>query len=206
LSDTDDVKSTWWSGSPELPQLGHHITMRQPRPRPCNSLCPWLVENHGTTVNLFYDHEVPGIEMTNTEFTFAPWKRARIWDGNLKDGVHGYGSLCHVRMLGTQLRSGDAWDIVGRQCTGALVMQQRELLRHVKCGESALSPQGAARVARDMLGREVADHGLCKLDIRELLANAHPSLLDPNIGSEAVAPPLSEQEMREWEQLRGLRQ
>jgi hypothetical protein len=80
-------------------------------------------------------------------------------------------------------------------------MQQRELLRHVARGSSALTPQGAARVASDMLGRRIAEDELGGLDVAELLANAHPSLLDRKIGSDAVAPPLSESELAEWERL-----
>jgi hypothetical protein len=198
LDDIGDVKSTWCTGCPELPQLGHHVTMLHPRPQPCNNQCPWLADNHGKTVNLWYDHEVPGIPMPE-EFAFAPWKRAQVWADDLRDGVPGYGSLCHVRLPGTHRRSDDAWDIVGRQCTGALVMQQRELLRQVERGESALSRRGAARVAGDMLGREVTEQELGKLDLRELLAHAHPSLFDQRIGSDAVAASLSERERQEWD-------
>ena len=102
--------------------------------------------------------QVPGIPMTEGPYIFAPWKRACLWEDGLKDGVPGYGALCYVRLEGTQRKPGNVWDIVGRQCTGALVVQQREVLRHVERGESALSVQGAARVASDMLGREVAEH------------------------------------------------
>src|SRR5262249_9713406 len=146
---------------------------------PCNDQCPWLVANHGKTVELYYDHEVPGIAMPES-FTFAPWKRADIWENDLRNGVPGYGGLCHVRLKGTELTPRNTWNVVSRQCTGALVMQQRELLRHVERGDSALTPQGAARVASDMLGTQVAEHELRDLDVRALLANAHPSLLDPN--------------------------
>jgi hypothetical protein len=204
LSEPDDVKSTWCVDGEEQTQLVHHVTMCSPQSRPCNGQCPWLVANHGRTVELFYDHEVPGIPMPEGEFTFASWKRARVWDNDLSDGVYGYGSLCHVRLQGTRLRSDSMWDVVARQCSGALVMQQREVLRHVGRGESALTMQGAARVAGDMLGREVAEHELGDLDVRELLEHAHPSLLDPEIGSAAVAPTLSEREIREWELLRRL--
>jgi hypothetical protein len=53
-----------------------------------------------------------------------------------------------------------------------------------------------------MLGREVAEHEVCRLDLGELLGRSHPSLLDPNIGSDAVAPPLSELEIERWTRLR----
>jgi hypothetical protein len=49
-----------------------------------------------------------------------------------------------------------------------------------------------------MLGREVMEEELGELDLRELLAHAHPSLLSARIGSEAVAAPLSERERHEW--------
>jgi hypothetical protein len=176
--------------------------MLQPRPRPCNHQCPWLADNHGKTVKLRYDHEVPGIPMPE-QFTFAPWKRTEVWADDLRDGVPGYGSLCHVRLPGTHRRPDDAWDIVGCQCTGALVMQQRELLRQVEGGTSALSPRGAARVAADMLGREVTEEELGKLELQELLAHAHPALLDPRIGSDAVAATLSEREKQRWDRTSG---
>jgi hypothetical protein len=203
VSDPDDVKSSWCVDGWARPKDTHHVTMRSPLPRTCNSQCPWLVANHDRTVELAYDHEVPGIPMSEGPYIFAPWKRACLWEDGLKDAVPGYGALCHVRLEGTQRRPGNVWDIVGRQCTGALVMQQREVLRHVERSESALSLQGAARVASDMLGREVAEHELGSLDLRELLRHAHPSLLDPRIGSDAVAPPLTDREIHEWEGLRG---
>ena len=196
------IKDTWYSGNSELPQLGHRVTMCEPRSKPCNNQCPWLVANHGKSVKLYYDHKVPGIAMPEGEFSFAPWKRAGIWDDHLKDGVHGYGSLCHVRLPGTQQPAGDRWDIVACQCTGALVMQQREVVRYASRGESALSAQGVARIASEMLGREIGEQSLSALNVRELLAHAHPSLLDPKIGSDAVARPLSKREMREWSELR----
>jgi hypothetical protein len=191
----DDVKATWCIPAAEA---AHDVAMREARPRPCNCQCPWLVANHGTSAELLYDHEVPGIPMAEGSYEFAPWKRARVWDEDLRDGRAGYGSLCHVRSRGTQLRPDGTWSVVSHQCTGALVMQQRELLRHVQHGNSALSPQGAARVASDMLGRAIAEDDLAQLDLRELLFRAHPALLDPRIGSEAVARPLSERELREW--------
>lgn len=202
MSDPDDVKSTWRVDGWARPKDAHHVTMRSPLPRTCNDQCPWLVENHGRAVELAYDHEVPGIPMPEGQYVFEPWKRACLWEEDLKDGVPGYGALCHVRLEGTQRRDGNVWDIVGRQCTGALVMQQREVLRHVARGESALSPEGAARVAGDMLGREVAEPELGTLDVRDLLEHAHPWLVDPRIGSDAVAPALTDEEIRAWEQLR----
>lgn len=202
MTDPQEVKSTWHWGSPDLPQLGDEVTMLHPRAEPCNCQCPWLTENQGKTVNLWYDHEVPGIAMPEGEFSFAPWKRVRVWDDYLKDGIPGYGNLCHVRLKGTERRADDTWAIVGHQCTSALVMQQRELLRHVEHGTSALSAPGAARVASDLLGRSIAVQQLRELDLGELLAQTHPCLLDPKIGSEAVAPPLSERELNEWYRLR----
>ena len=77
-------------------------------------------------------------------------------------------------------------------------MQQRELLRHIEGAPSGLTPEGAARVAGDMLGREVAEDEVARLDIRNVLDHAHPSLLDPAIGSEAVAPPLTARELHDW--------
>ena len=154
-------------------------------------------------MELAYDHEVPDIPMTEGPYVFASWKRASLWEDGLRDGVPGYGALCHVRLEGTQRKPGNVWDIVGRQCTGAFVVQQREVLRHVERGESALSAEGAARVASDMLGREVTEHELGNLDLRELLQHAHPALLDTNIGSDAVAPPLTDREIQEWKELRG---
>lgn len=201
MSDSGDVKCTWWVDGEARPELAHHVTMRPPRPRPCNNQCPWLTENQGRTVDLVYDHEVPGIPMPEGPYTFAPWKRAQIWAADLEDGRAAYGALCHVRLEGTRRKPGNVWDVVGHQCTGALVMQQRELLRHVQRGASALSPQGAARVASDMLEREVSEHELERLGLPELLRGASPSLLDPKIGSDAVAPPLADHEVEEWHRL-----
>jgi hypothetical protein len=69
---------------------------------------PWLVSNHDRTAKLWYDHEVPGIPMPEGSFTFDSWKRAEVWAGDLRDGLPGYGSLCHIRLQGTQQRSDEA--------------------------------------------------------------------------------------------------
>lgn len=201
MSGPSDVKCTWIVPDEARTSEGHRVTMRAADRKVCNGQCPWLVANHGKTLEMFYDHEVPGIP-AETVFTYAAWKRARIWNDNLTDGVCGYGSLCHVRMRGTRMRRDQTWEVVSRQCVGALVMQQREVLRHVENCESALTLEGAARVAGDMLGRAVSAEDLAELDIRELFEHTHPSLLDLEIGSDAVAPPLSEREIREWKRLR----
>lgn len=198
MRESDDVKSTWWVDGAARPNQRHRVTMRSPRPRPCNRQCPWLVANHGRTMELEYDHEVPDIPMPGGPYAFDPWKRVQIWDAHLREGTRGHGSLCHVRCEGTERRPGNVWNVVGHQCTGALVVQQREAVRHVERGESALSAGGAARVASDMLGRDVTVEELGGLDVAELLRAASPSLLDPAIGSEAVAPPLSDRELSEW--------
>jgi hypothetical protein len=202
VSDADAVKASWCIEEDGSSPIVHQVTMHVPASRHCNGQCPWLMANHGMTVELFYDHEVPGIPMPERGFKFAPWKRAYVWEHDLKDGAHGYGSLCHVRLQGTEQRRDGGWDVVSRQCSGALVMQQRELLRHVEQGESALTLAGAARVASELLGRVIADHEVGALDIQELLSRAHPSLLDLAIGSDVVAPPLSTQEVRDWSRLR----
>jgi hypothetical protein len=195
VSSDENIKSEWFIGTET--QDVHRVTMLKPKSKPCNEQCPWLAANHDKTVELFYDHEVPGIAMPES-FTFATWKRIDIWESGLRNGVHGYGGLCHVRLKGTDLTPRQTWNVVSCQCTGALVMQQRELLRHVEHGDSALTEQGAVRIASDMLGRQVSEDEVRDLDLRALLANAHPSLLDQNIGCDAVAPPLSEHEMNEW--------
>jgi hypothetical protein len=192
---SEEPKSTWCIGTET--QDVHHITMLRPRSRTCNGQCPWLQANHDRTVTLYYDHEVPGIAMPES-FTFAVWKRVDVWTNDLRHGQPGFGSLCHVRMKGTEQTPRDAWNVVSRQCTGALVMQQRELLRHVRSASSALSLQGAAHVASDMLGRPVTEPEVCKLDLASLLAHAHPSLLDPAIGCGAVAASPSEREIEQW--------
>ena len=143
--DDCDAKSTWCIGTET--QDVHRVTMLQPRPRTCNGQCPWLQANHGKTIALYYDHEVPGIAMPET-FTFAAWKRVDVWTNDLRHGEPGFGSLCHVRLKGTEQTSRDTWKVVSRQCTGALVVQQRELVRHVKSGKSALTLRGAARSCR----------------------------------------------------------
>jgi hypothetical protein len=199
VRDSDDVVRTWWEDGWSRPKDAHLVTMRSPLLRTCNNQCPWLVANHGRTVELVYDHEVPGIPTLEGPYTFASWKRAYLWESGLKDAMPCYAALCHIRLKGTQRRSGNVWDIVGRQCTGALVMQQREVLRRIERGESALSMQGAAGVASEMLSRDVTESELDNLDLQELLRHAHPSLLDRRIGSDAVAPPLSDREIHEWE-------
>jgi hypothetical protein len=47
-------------------------------------------------------------------------------------------------------------------------------------------------------GRDVTETEIDTLGLGALLAHAHPSVLDPAIGSDAVAPPLSKEEIQEW--------
>jgi hypothetical protein len=196
VRDPDEVKATWHVVDEDVPD--HRVTLLNLRSRPCNTQCPWLVANEGRSTQLAYDHQVPGIPMPEGEYDFAPWRRGRVWEDDLTDGLLDYGSLCHVRMRGTARRLDGGWDVVSHQCTGALVMQQREVLRYVEGRRSALTLWGAARVAGDMLGRRVIEGELQDLDVGDLLEHAHPSLLDPAIGSDAVAPPLTERELYDW--------
>ena len=82
-------------------------------------------------------------------------------------------------------------------------MQQREVLRHVERGESALSLQGAARVASDMLAARWRSRSSATWIFGNCCGHAPPSLLDTQIGSNAIAPPLTDREIHEWAGLRG---
>jgi hypothetical protein len=77
-------------------------------------------------------------------------------------------------------------------------MQQRELLRYVEGQPSALSHQGAVRVAGDMMGRAIDQVEIEALAVSDLLPHAHPRLLDCSIGAVAVAPLLTAQEISRW--------
>ena len=90
MSTNHSVRATWCIATET--QDVHQVTMLKPIASTCNEQCPWRQANHGRTVELYYDHEVPGIPMPEN-FTFAPWKRADIWNNDLKHGVHGYGGL-----------------------------------------------------------------------------------------------------------------
>ena len=206
------VKATWLErhGSVTV-----QVLMHEPKARPCNRSCPYRVANHGKSRPFTYDHEVEGIPYDPIcHYTLEKYEAQ--WDA-LKHGQHGQRpsaghvqlvagqpSCCHVarRGSGEMPLSGAfgqpvAARLVANQCTGALVLQQRELLRHVENGSSGLTRRGAARVATDMLGREVSKRALSRLDVGELLEHAHPALLDQAIGNPLLAP-LSERELSEW--------
>lgn len=188
----------WYYGDPDLPQLGHRIAMRRPKDRPCNGQCPWLNANQGDSRKLYDDHEIAGVELPDEPFEFAAWKRATLWDAELKEGTVGYAALCHVRLPGTELRADDTWNIVGRQCVGALVMQQRELMRHLVDGRSLLTLIGLARVASGALNRSMPPEELALIDRAELRAALHPALLDSAIGCHAVAAGVDAAEALKW--------
>jgi hypothetical protein len=201
MRDDDRVKATW-----EQPGKGRSVVsvvMYEPRTRQCNRSCPWRVSNHGKTIPFEYDHEVANVP-TDTHCHYTP-ERAALWWDHLKTGRYGdWRNLCHVMRKGTwdhmltnRLTGITRWHMVACQCTGGLVLQQRELLRHVENGRSALTAEGAARVASDMLGREVGEHDVAVLDVSELLQHAHPALLDPQISSPHLAS-LSDRELRDW--------
>jgi hypothetical protein len=197
------VKVVWFSGPADLPQLGDRITMLEARTTICNGQCPWLRDNQGASRPLYNDHEAASIEVASEPFDFGTWRRSELWDAELRDATAGYASLCHVRLKGTERRSDDSWHIVGRQCTGALVMQQRELLRFLIGGASALSPAGAAGVASAALDRPVTVEDLPGIPRRELHRALHPRILDPAIGCDAVGPPVSLDELAEWNEWLG---
>jgi hypothetical protein len=196
----DDVKATWTQ--PGKAGSVVDVTMLEPRSRQCNRACPWRVANHGKTVPFEYDHEVANMPC-DTHCHYTAENAAHWWD-HLKTGLYGdWRNLCHVMRRGTwehtqkSLLGPVRWKMVACQCTGSLVLQQRELLRHVEHGKSGLTGEGAARVATAMLGREIAESDVAGLDVGELVRHASPSLLDPQIGSPHLAP-VSGRERSAW--------
>lgn len=212
-----DVKATWtervFNGTATV-----RVVMRQPKSRPCNRSCPWRVANHDKTVPYVYDHEVLGIPYDPT-CKYTREKYEASWDA-LKHGQHGQRasaghvklvagqpSCCHIARRGTrELPLGGMYgrplaQLVANQCTGGLVVQQREVVRHVESGSSALTRAGAARVASDMLGRDVSGRELPRLDVGELLAHAHPALRDQQIGSPLLEP-VADVERDRWARAR----
>lgn len=187
-----------WSMHSGMSAAEHHVILHAAADQPCNNQCPWLEANHGLVVELEYDHEVPGIPMSPGPYSFDPSKRVQIWENNLQDGICGYGNVCHVRLKGTHEREDGSWQ-VARQCVGALVMQQRELIRHLEHRSSALSRAGAARVASELLGRPVTEEQLDAVGVDEVKARAHLALVDDRIGCSEVASPLSDREVRAWQ-------
>src|SRR4051794_4500272 len=123
----DDVKATWHEGPIQ-------IVMREPKSKPCNTSCPWMVANHGKTMPYAYDHEVAGIPF-DPECTYTPEKYRVAWSAlrHGKPGTRptrgrtatGQPTLCHIARRGTEYPT-----LVACQCTGALVLQQREAIRH----------------------------------------------------------------------------
>jgi hypothetical protein len=207
----NNVKATWRESTPDVVI---EVVMHEARPKQCNHQCPWRVANLDLVTVFVYDHEVPNCPYDPGSYEMTSGRYEYLWD-HLKTGRYGdQRGLCHIARRGTWEHAridgftGKArWKLVACQCTGALVLQQRELLRHVEHGRSALTQEGAARVAADMLGREVAESEVAGLDprnlraqtvgVRELLEHAHPALLDAEIGSPLLAP-VSERELCVW--------
>jgi hypothetical protein len=209
-----DVKAQWIAEGADDDEGAYfyRVCMLEPRGRQCNKSCPWRVANWGTSPDFVYDHDVAGTPTGNT-CRYTDENYAGYWD-SLRTGSYDWANLCHVARRGTQrhhpwvspgpsvtLDDGRRVRVnqthVACQCTGSIVLLQRELLRHVECGASALTPAGAARIASDMLGRTVNEGDLAGLGVRELLERAHPLLLDPAIGAPQLAP-VSEREARDW--------
>jgi hypothetical protein len=88
-----------------------------------------------------------------------------------------------------------------RPCAGAVVLQQRELIRFCRSrrwlpdltGKYDLTPDGVIRIWRRMFnGGERSDadpHDRWRLIGADLLRRAHPAINDPDIGHEALEPP-----------------
>jgi hypothetical protein len=188
------------------------VCMLEPRDRQCNKSCPWRVASFGTAPAFEYDHEVIGRPSDST-CRYSDETYAGYWE-MLRTGSYDWANLCHVARRGTRAHD-PSWSPGGTvpladgrrvqvdqthvvcQCTGSYVLQQREVLRHVETGTSAMTPAGAARIAGEMLGRPVTEDELSSLDVRELLRGAHPALLNPDIGSPHLAP-LSADERGSW--------
>jgi hypothetical protein len=115
--------------------------------------------------------------------------------------VDGAQMACHTRREEKLLGPAEIPVLRVFECTGARVLLDRELLRYVQQGPeaSALTCKGARRHAAVLLGRDelLSESELHGLDWRELVEHASPSLADPRIQFEGVAP-LSEQELRDW--------
>lgn len=184
------------------------VIMHEPKAGACGKWCGWRTFNFGQTVVCEDDHEIEGewaggnnvCEGDAATYT-KMWDRGRNDSGaGLKDG---YPQLCHIQRRGSgeptpdEQRAGVDRRVVACQCASSVVLQQREAIRQVENGTSALSLTGAAAVAADMLGRRVFRWDLTRLDVGDLLAHAHPALFDDTIGSPLI-PALSAGEIARW--------
>lgn len=96
--------------------------MPQPAcPRPCKE-CPWLTENHGKP---------------HADGWYTKKNRSRLWNGGLK---HGDSMSCHKTDPNNPVPEGTQPVPEGtpvHECTGALVLQQKEIMLFQRCCDEA---------------------------------------------------------------------
>lgn len=90
-------------------------------PRPC-SQCPWLTANHGKP---------------HPDGWYTKKNRTRLWNGGLR---HGDEMSCHKTDPHNPVPEGVKpvpLDTVIHECTGALILQQREVMLFQRCSDEA---------------------------------------------------------------------
>jgi hypothetical protein len=144
---------------------------------PC-ATCPWRRSNWGRD-------DTPHPEYNTAE------RRDAMWDEFAE------------REAGTGLRFGTTmWCHVGdghdakHECTGGVVLQQRECIRALRHGgASQLTYKGLLQVARSLCLRDeinllgIPVMSLLAKNVEAVLRRVHPQIANPEIGHHALEPP-----------------
>jgi hypothetical protein len=194
-------KPTCADCAPDSPHSEGVAKLRPAMPQPC-AMCPWRSENQ--------EGEPPQHEGSEPWF-YTATTRAAMWEhwGPNGEGLSdGTTMFCHrtgaVDGTGCRALPGSK----PHECTGCAALQQRALLRAVRSRElGPLRGNAALEIAARMLGvtpRELRGWKLHGKPItgEDLVAAAHPAVLDPAIASEQVPAPTAD-ELDDWTRRRG---
>ncbi len=124
-------------------------------PRPCSS-CPWLTVNHGKP---------------HPDGWYTKGNRKRLWNGGLR---HGDLMSCHKTDPHNPVPEGEKpvpGDTVVHECTGALILQQRELMLFQTAAEHSEAvgdKRGSFKLYRQM-GGTMTKMGLGEIVNRAML-------------------------------------
>ena len=161
---------------------GNILMVKPANPKPCSS-CPWLISNHGKP---------------HPDGWFTKKNRDRLW-AQLRKGES---MSCHKTDPDNRVPEGTApvsEDVEPCECTGALILQQREVMKfqeHCKAAEAEVlsSDRGGLKRYRAENSKGMTHDGLAEIMSRAMLGGTPfggLKLTRPNLNEPVGHDPLT---------------
>jgi hypothetical protein len=98
--------------------------------------------------------------------------------------------LCHQGASSAVGGTGPEESTTAHECAGALVLQQREVLRCNAGAGSAMTHRGMLKIVRNMFCNQAIEGFMFRtIERKALLGASHPSLADSALGHDELTPP-----------------